>query len=327
MAINLFQREKAQRGLFAVEKAGLIYGIITTLLIFCFYNKLNDPLLMLGERAGILLMMVILYFGYRAYPCRLTTFTRVGAQMGLLAYWYPDTYEFNRLFPNLDHLFAEAEQSIFHCQPSLLMNQVLPQWSSELFNMGYFSYYPLIALVVMFYFFFRYKNFKKIAFIIICSFFIYYAIYICLPVAGPQYYFQAIGLDQAAAGHFPNIGHYFLSHSELLPSPGDHGGFFFHLVENSQAAGERPTAAFPSSHVGISTILMIIAYKGKKGLFWSMVPFYIFLCGATVYIQAHYLIDVIAGFISAIIIYFLSLEIYERWLLPSDYCKGEKPTF
>ena len=159
MAINLFQREQPQKGLFAVEKAGLLYGIITTILILCLFSKLKDPLLMLGERAGILGMMIALYFGYRAYPCRLTTFTRVGTQMGLLAYWYPDTYEFNRLFPNLDHLFSTAEQSIFHCQPSLIMNQILPRWTSEFFNMGYFSYYPMIALVVMFYFFFRYKQF------------------------------------------------------------------------------------------------------------------------------------------------------------------------
>lgn len=34
-----------------------------------------------------------------------------------------------------------------------------------------------------------------------------------------------------------------------------------------------------------------------------MLPFYIFLCLATVYIQAHYLIDAIAGLISAVIIY------------------------
>src|SRR5574344_524488 len=312
MDLNWFKRVDQKNGLFAVESISLIYNAVTTVMIFFLFSRMDHPGVMLIERACIVLIIFAMIYIYQKYPCRISAFARMAVQMGFLAYWYPDTYEFNRLFPNLDHLFAGAEQSIFHCQPSLIMNHILPRWTSEFFNMGYFSYYPMIALVVMFYFFFRYKQFKKITFIIICSFFIFYFIYIFLPVAGPQYYFQAIGLDQAAAGHFPNIGHFFYSHSELLPSPGSSDGFFYHLVENSQAAGERPTAAFPSSHVGISTILMIIAFKGKKSLFFCMLPFYIFLCGATVYIQAHYLIDVFGGWVSAVIFYLVCSKLWLR---------------
>ena len=55
-------------------------------------------------------------------------------------------------------------------------------------------------------------------------------------------------------------------------------GFFYNLVEGSQQVGERPTAAFPSSHVGISTILMIMAWRGSKKLFACLIPFYMLLC-------------------------------------------------
>ena len=34
-----------------------------------------------------------------------------------------------------------------------------------------------------------------------------------------------------------------------------------------------------------------------------MLPFYVFLCMSTVYIQAHYVIDALAGFVSALAIY------------------------
>ena len=77
--------------------------------------------------------------------------------------------------------------------------------------------------------------------------------------------------------------------------------------------GERPTAAFPSSHVGISTIVMILAYRANKRLFIILAPVYILLCCATVYIQAHYLIDVFAGWISAILIYITSTWMYKKW--------------
>lgn len=312
--INTFtERREKQKGLFAVETASLIYGILTTILIFILYNKMDHPGSMLLERLYIVLVTGVLFMTYQLRPCRMTIFLRIGWQLALLAYWYPETYEFNRLFPNLDHLFAQWEQAIFGCQPAITFSEVCSgKWWSEAFNMGYFAYYPMIFGVLLFYFFARYEEFTKAAFIVLCSFFIYYFIYIFLPVTGPQYYFNAIGLEEAIAGNFAAIGDYFNFHSELLPAPGDADGFFFGMVEQSQAAGERPTAAFPSSHVGMSTILMILAWKSKRTLFIGMMPFYILLCGATVYIQAHYLIDSIVGFISAFFIYKASLWIYTK---------------
>jgi membrane-associated phospholipid phosphatase len=45
-----------------------------------------------------------------------------------------------------------------------------------------------------------------------------------------------------------------------------------------------------------------------------MMPFYILMCFATVYIQAHYVIDVIAGWISAIIIYAVLLFLSKKFV-------------
>lgn len=312
---DLFARsEKPQRGLLAVETIGLIYNLLTSLLIVCFYNRMNHPETMLIEHAGILSGTMALYLLYRGYACKMTLFFRVVGQLGLLAYWYPETYEFNRLFPNLDHLFAGWEQMLFDCQPAITFSQYCSGtlWS-EAFNLGYFSYYPMIFAVVLFYFFARNERFLQVSFVVLGSFFVYYLIYMFLPVTGPQYYFHAIGLDTAMAGIFPEVGDYFSSHCEMLPGPGDADGLFYGLVEQSQAAGERPTAAFPSSHVGISTILMILAWRGKRMLFAVLLPFYLLLCFATVYIQAHYLIDALAGFVSAIVVFLMVEWLYDRF--------------
>ena len=42
---------------------------------------------------------------------------------------------------------------------------------------------------------------------------------------------------------------------------------------------------------------MIMAWRGSKRFFALLLPFYLLLCCATVYIQAHYLIDALAGFV------------------------------
>lgn len=281
------------------------YLLLTTLLLLFTYTKLVNPEPMLWGRFHIVMVTLAMWLVYRLIPCRFTHVCRIIAQMLILPWWYPDTYELNRIFPNLDHLFAGYDQSIFGYQPALLFSQAIfhPVFS-ELIHLGYFSYFPMIVLVTFFALFFRYKEFDHTTFIILTSFFIYYVIFVFLPVTGPQYYYQAAGLENIAAGVFPDVGHYFLDHQEPLPMPGWSDGFFYHMVENAHAAGERPTAAFPSSHIGITTILLFLAWRLRnRWLFWGMMPLYILMCMATVYIQAHYVVDVFGGWVSAVIIY------------------------
>lgn len=311
---QLFAIEKKPcKGLFAVEWVILGYLLLTLLLLFFVYTKAHNPETMLWGRIRIAVTMVALWLVYRMIPCRFTRFIRIAVQMCFLSYWYSDTYEYNRLFPNLDHLFAQMEQTYFGFQPALTFCQSFPSHIvSELMDMGYASYFLMIVIVTLYYFIWDYEKFEKVTFIILASFFIYYLIFIFLPVAGPQYYYKAVGLDQIAKGIFPNIGDYFYNHQEVLASPGYTDGIFYDIVEDAKNAGERPTAAFPSSHVGISTILMILAFRGSKKLWMGMLPFYLLLCLATVYIQAHYMIDAIAGFLSAILLYFICKYTYEH---------------
>ena len=304
---------KPYKGLFAAEWAMLAYWLLTTLIIVVCYTKVQNPEAMLWGRVRILFTTAALYAVYRMLPCRLTRLARIGVQLAFLSWWYPDTYELNRMLPNLDHVFATWEQQLFGCQPALLFSQLtahLPTLVSnifsELMDLGYASYYPMIATVIIYYFFFRYKEFQRAAFIVLAAFFIFYVVFIVVPVTGPTFYYQAVGIDNIAQGIFPNLGSYFNLHQECMPSPGYSDGIFYHLVENAKAAGERPTAAFPSSHVGISSILMFLAWHTReRRLFFVLLPFFVLLCFSTVYIQAHYAIDALAGLLSGTIIYYV----------------------
>ena len=300
-----------KKGLMTLEWVMLGYMAITIITMLFTYTKLVNPEAMLWGRLRVLVMTIALWAVYRMIPCRITKMVRIIAQMALLAWWYPDTYEINRMFPNLDHIFAGWEQNLFGCQPALLFAKALP-WAvvSELMSMGYFMYYPMIALVTFYYFFCRYYEAERAVFVMLSSFFIYYLIYIYVPVVGPTFYFDAVGISEITKGIFPALGDYFNTHTNCLPTPGYTDGIFYQLVEDAKNAGERPTAAFPSSHVGVSTICMLLVWHaGNRKMLYVMLPFYIFLCLATVYIQAHYLIDAIAGLISAVIIYFVLMAV------------------
>ena len=305
---DIFRIEKKPiKGLLTVEWVILGYWLLTLLFIFFTYTKIQSPETLIYGRLKVLALTAAMWAVYRMAPCRFTLLCRVGVQMALLPWWYPDTYELNRILPNLDHLFAGYEQLLFNCQPALLFSETInnPVFA-ELMHLGYASYFPLIAVVTLFYFFWRYTEFNRAVFVILASFFLYYVIFIFLPVTGPQYYYAAVGLDDIAQGIFPNLHDYFATHDEALPMPGNSNGFFYQCVASAHETGERPTAAFPSSHVGITTILLFLAWRTKNRLlFYFIIPFYVLMCLATVYIRAHYAIDVIGGWVSAVIFYVL----------------------
>ena len=163
----------------------------------------------------------------------------------------------------------------------------------------------MMGATLIFYMLCRYPEADKAGFVFLASFFLFYVIYEFLPVAGPQFYFKAVGMEAAETGVFPAVGYYFQTHTEMLMP--EIKGIFSQLVLGAQEIGERPTAAFPSSHVGMSTVTMLLAWKAhNKWLFWVMMPFYLLLCCGTVYIQAHYLIDSICGFFTAILFFALT---------------------
>lgn len=304
-------------------------------MMLCMWNGFADPWGMLGLRGIALLSMVVanvVAWGIRRSALkplvaeRLSTFFKILPTVVMLIWWYPDIYQFCQQFPYLDHVFACMDQTLFGLQPALAFELAMPQalWS-ELFCLGYYVFYYMMAAVILFYLLYRYDQLDRIGFIFLGSFFLMYFIYEFLPVAGPQFYFCALlergditsveassSFSSLFADGFPQLGDYFRTHREMITP--EVQGVFGNLVVSAHEMGERPIAAFPSSHVGISTILMMLAWRSKnKPLFWIMFPLYVLLCCGTVYIKAHYLVDSIAGFFTAILFYYLTDWIYSQY--------------
>jgi membrane-associated phospholipid phosphatase len=208
-----------------------------------------------------------------------------------IIYWYPETYQLGKCtLPNLDHIFVAADQWLFCCQPSLEFCKIIPYtWFNELMNFGYLTYFIMIIGTSLFFFFSNQKLSQKTTVIILCSFLFYYIIFIILPVKGPQFYLP-----------YPD---------NTIPD----AGIFRELLKFIQETGEQPTGAFPSSHVGICLINLTLLFRYMRKGFFVLLPIAILLILSTVYIKAHYLIDVVAGFISAPLIYWLSISCWKKF--------------
>lgn len=299
-------------GLLGVEKLAAIYIGFTFLLTAIYYGDMEGSTLLsvVGGRIVIVAVTGLLYLIYHRHPCHATYQLRVIFQIVLLAYWYPDIYHFASMLPNQDHLLASVEQAVFGCQPALVFSQVLNgAFWKELFCFGYFSYFPLIGVVVLLVMLRRPRRFDSVTFVMMCAFFLYYLVFLFFNTAGPQFYYNAPDVD-AANGVFPFLDDWFRTHKDL---PANYSGPFSYLVFLLHGS-ETPIAAFPSSHVGVSTVLLILTFRLKKKWGYIMLPFYVLLCLSTVYIGAHYVIDVIAGWVSALIFFVVARKLYKSKL-------------
>ncbi len=269
------------------DKATLIYTIFTLIFILFFSSQLENIFPHIVFRLIVVCIAFSLAFLYNKFPNFLLGILRNFYPVFLLSYWYGETAYLNTpLFEKFDPLISKLDQSIFGFQPSMEFSAAFPQaWFSELMHFGYFSYYFLTILTCLLVYIYNRKYFEYTVFMVTASFFIYYTVFILFPVAGPQFYFPVEDVK--------------------VPS-----GFLFQKgVTWVQQIGEAPTGAFPSSHVGMSIIFLIILFKHFRKAFYYTIPLTIILCFATVYIKAHYFVDVIAGFVSAPLI-FLSLDRY-----------------
>ena len=299
-------KRRDERGLLSFEATTLVYMALTTIVIGAEWGNLNSPLRMLAARGLMLLVMAVMWLVHRRYPCKATVLLRISPIFLSLIYWYPETYEFCQLFDYKDHIFASIDYSVFGFQPSLKFGEWLSStfWY-ELFNMGYYSYYYLMIAMVLFYFLARYADFQRATFVFLGSFFLFYLVFDFLPVAGPQYYYAANGVAMGESPVFPEMHDYFRTNTEILPL--EVRGLFSRLVLQAQEAGEHPTAAFPSSHVGMAVVTMLLAWRtGSRKFFWILFPFALILFFATVYLKAHYAVDSVAGLFAGAFFFWLT---------------------
>lgn len=70
---------------------------------------------------------------------------------------------------------------------------------------------------------------------------------------------------------------------------------------------------FPSGHTMIAVVVTIVAFQRARDAFWWLLPVAVCLVISTVYCRYHYVVDLIAGAILAVITVPLGDRLYDRW--------------
>jgi membrane-associated phospholipid phosphatase len=269
------------------------YLIITGFFILFNIPRLENTGGMILIRALYLMVSIILVvINRRNTGVQIIRNLRIFLPFLLLGYIYKETDALNNIiFPDyFDPFFSRIEERLTGGQPSIIFARAIPfDWFAELMYFGYFSFYFIVAGVPAYLFFKVSRTTGEwFATLIITSFIVYYIIFIILPVEGPQFYFRDF--------HDP------------LPE----GFIFGPLLRMVQRAGEGRTGAFPISHISICLIAVWGCFRYARGLLKYVLPVSIILIISTVYIRAHYLIDVVAGILVTPLIFGLSKWIYSK---------------
>jgi membrane-associated phospholipid phosphatase len=188
---------------------------------------------------------------------------------------------------SFDAVFASLDYRIFGFQPAIQFPRYFQQYRviNEMFFFSYFFYYALVSTGVWILFIRKhYQIAARTLFIISVSFFIMYVWFIFFPVKGPKYFFSEL--------------------HEIWYS--NFRGFFFTKVvkgvfNNTNLGG----AAFPSSHVALALIAFLLNWKYNRYLTPIYLPLTLLLFISTVYLYAHYFVDIPAGILTGILLYLL----------------------
>lgn len=263
------------------------YLAITGVLILIFHKNVARWYLYLIVRAAVIAGIVSLTFVQGDLP-QPWQFIRDWYPLSTIALFY---FEMGKLTQLVFHRFFDDaiirwEKQVFRGMPSIELSDKFPSvLLSESLHLCYFSYYVIaVFLAAWLYFQGKTVDFQETVFAETLTFNLSLLCYPFIPAAGPRYHFDKIEGKLAS-------------------------GFFFRLTHAILSTGSSKGTAFPSSHVSLSVIVLLCAFRYDTTAFLILLPFCTGLTLGTVYGRFHYAIDALAGAVLAVLLFIIMLVI------------------
>jgi len=195
------------------------------------------------------------------------------------------------LHPDIDQRLIQIDFSIFGVHPTLWMQQWIVPWFTDLLSLAYISYYfiPVVLMVVLYL-----KNqrleFDESIFILVFGYYVSFIGYILFPAIGPRYT---------------------MAHLYSVPLE---GSFITDSVRDLLNALEHNKRdCMPSGHTQIVLIVLYLAHRYEKFLFYIFFPIICGLILSTVYLRYHYVIDLFVGATIAVGCMIIGPRLYRMW--------------
>ena len=294
-----------------IDYATLTYILINIIFILAAWKGISNPMELLGGYAWCLLVAIAIIVvggpegrpapvssGMRAFRW-LQGLLRTAYPLAFLPYFFVAVTRFDTVLfkSDLDPWFISLETFLFGSVPSSwLMVRFDSFFVSELLHGSYVLYYATIPALAFWLYVRNRRALPEYVTVAMLIFYITCLVYILLPVVGGR----------------------FDPWTKALTETYRHGPFtriMAYIYRTSDHAG----AAFPSTHVIISTVIALTARRHARPLALALSVIAALILVATVYCGYHYVADLAGALVFVAVLYPLGLKLYKRWTSVRSY--------
>jgi membrane-associated phospholipid phosphatase len=188
-----------------------------------------------------------------------------------------------------DDVLIRIDYSLFGVHPTVWMERFNNALLTGLLQTAYISYYFMpISLGVLLFIREKRSSFNTAVFGIVLCFYLSYLGYLLVPAVGPRFTLNHVQMTELQAGPLT-----------------------LWIRQTLDGLEQNKTDAFPSGHTAVALVSLVYAWKYReKALFRILAPAVSGLIVSTVYLRYHYVVDVIAGILLAVLTILISPRMY-----------------
>ncbi len=195
------------------------------------------------------------------------------------------------LRPDIDSALIRIDFSVFGVHPCIWMERYIVPWFTDIMSIAYISYYFLpVVLIAVLYLKNQTREFDESIFVLLVGYYVSFVGYILFPAIGPRY-----------------------ALSSICSVPLE-GSFITNFVRDTLNALEHNKRdCMPSGHTEIVLIVLFLAYRFQKVVFYIFLPIVCCLILSTVYLRYHYVVDLVVGALIAVGCMIAAPRLYQYW--------------
>ena len=201
---------------------------------------------------------------------------------------YGLTESFNMV--NRDAELLAADRFIFGETPAILFDNYIVWWVTEILSMAYMTmmFFPPVLLCCLYIKGDR-RSFQRVTVSLMVLCFLGYSGYFLVPAIGPAKYMPKAFKNHLLGGSIANIEQTFIQQSR------------------------NPRDCFPSMHTAIPTLMNCFAATSFRPFLVVGLPLLGGIMMATLYLRYHYFVDIVAGLLLALLVYFFTTPLMSFW--------------
>src|SRR5215831_4442399 len=292
--------EQAWRACGMFEWIALGYMALSASLIAIFARNLAHPLRLVATQVFVALLILLLCrFAARSEQRAILSGAKLSTKVWhFWRHWYPHLFflfcfeEMGKLVHLVNPGWEDTRLIAFDywltgVHPALWLEQFsMPAWN-DFFQFTYITYF-LYLLVIggVLYYRREWQAYWATMTYSAAGYVIGYCVAMIFPIESP--WFQMAGMW----------------HGDLQ------GGPFTAAITFIEHFGRVRGAAFPSQHVAGSVAALWAAWRHRRWLFWTLLPFAMCMCVSTIWGRYHYVADVLGGIVSGTLGYVIG-----NWLV------------